>query len=441
MTPAPTGTSARRIALAYALPALPLAALYFPVYVYVAPFYAGLGVGLGAIGALFIAVRLLDAFTDPLMGWISDHTPAAIRGRGLGRRKPWFALSVPLVMGSVWMLLVPPDGAGFAHLALWLTALTLAWTVALTPWYAWGAELTGDYAGRAAVTAWREGIGLVGTVIAVVLYSMAVVPAEGMKAVALLVVTTLPLAAGLALAGAPEPVDYSRSSTGLAGAAAALRRNAPFRRLILAYFINGAANALPAGLFLFYVESVLEVPEAAALLLVYFAAAIAGLPLWARAARRFPKHRVWGAAMIYACAVFALVPLLGPGDVRAYAVICVLTGFALGADLALPPAIQADVVDVDTAGDGEQRTGLYFALWSVATKAALALSGGAALIVLDRVGFVAGGPNRPGAISALIALYAVVPIVFKLAAVALMWRFTLDRAAHDRLRLAIEQNG
>jgi Na+/melibiose symporter-like transporter len=145
--------------------------------------------------------------------------------------------------------------------------------------------------------------------------------------------------------------------------------------------------------------------------------------------------------MIYACVVFALVPLLGPGDVRAYAVICVLTGFALGADLALPPAIQADVVDVDTAGDGEQRTGLYFALWSVATKAALALSGGAALIVLDSVGFVAGGPNRPGAISALVALYAVVPIVFKLAAVALMWRFTLDRAAHDSLRLTIEQNG
>jgi Na+/melibiose symporter-like transporter len=145
--------------------------------------------------------------------------------------------------------------------------------------------------------------------------------------------------------------------------------------------------------------------------------------------------------MIYACAVFALVPMLGPGDVRAYAVICVLTGLALGADLALPPAIQADVVDIDTAGDGEQRTGLYFALWSVATKAALALSGGVALIVLDSVGFVAGGANEPGAISALVGLYAVAPIVLKLVAVALMWRFSLDREAHDRLRLAIERKG
>jgi Na+/melibiose symporter-like transporter len=142
--------------------------------------------------------------------------------------------------------------------------------------------------------------------------------------------------------------------------------------------------------------------------------------------------------MIYACAVFLFVPLLGPGDVAGYAAICVLTGLALSADLALPPAIQADVVDIDTAAYGEQRTGLYFALWSVATKAALAVSGGAALIVLDLAGFEAGAPNDTQALGALVVLYALVPVVLKLVAVALMWRFPVDRAEHDRLRAAIE---
>ena len=422
-----------RAAVAYALPALPLAALYFPVYVYVAPFYAGLGVALGALGALFIAVRLLDAFTDPLMGWLSDRTP----GR-LGRRRVWLVVATPLVALSVWMLLVPPPGAGFGHAALWMTMLTLAWTVALTPWYAWGAEMTGDYAGRARVTAWREGVGLVGTVLAVVLYNTAGDPAAGMRAVALFVAVALPVTVALALWGAQEPVNFSRTRLDARTAWRALAENAPFRRLLLAYLVNGAANALPAGLFLFFIEDYLAAPEAGWLLLVYFVCAIAGMPLWAALARRYPKHRVWGAAMVYACAVFLCVPLLGPGDVLGYAAICVLTGVALSADLALPPAIQADVVDIDTAAHGEQRTGLYFALWSVATKAALAVSGGAALIALDVAGFETGTLNDDTALWTLMALYAVVPVVLKLGAVALMWGFPVDRAEHDRLRAAIE---
>lgn len=422
-----------RAAVAYALPALPLAALYFPVYVYVAPFYAGLGVTLGALGALFIVVRLLDAVTDPLMGWVSDRTPAR-----LGRRRIWLVVAAPLVAGSVWMLLVPPPGAGFGHAALWMTVLTLAWTVALTPWYAWGAEMTGDYAGRARVTAWREGVGLVGTVLAVVLYNTAGDAAGGMRAVALFVALALPVTVGLALWGAPEPVNFSRTRLAPRTAWRALADNRPFRRLLIAYLVNGAANALPAGLFLFFIEDYLGAPEAGWLLLVYFVCAIAGMPLWAWLARRFPKHRVWGAAMVYACLVFLCVPLLGPGDVAGFAVICVLTGIALSADLALPPAIQADVVDIDTAAHGEQRTGLYFALWSVATKAALAVSGGAALIVLDLAGFETGTLNDDRALWTLLSLYAVIPVALKLTAVALMWRFPVDRAEHDRLRAAIE---
>jgi Na+/melibiose symporter-like transporter len=390
-------------------------------------------VALGALGTLFIAVRLMDAFTDPLMGWVSDHTPPQ-----LGRRRFWLLVSVPLVAVSVWMLMVPPADAGFAHVALWMTALTLSWTVALTPWYAWGAEMTSDYAARAQVTGWREGTGLAGTVIAVVLYNVADGPTEGLRSVALFVALALPATAALALLGAPEPRDFSRTRLSIGATLAALRENAPFRRLLIAYLVNGSANALPAGLFLFFIEDYLGAPDAGWLLLVYFACAIAGMPLWTWLARRHPKHRVWGGAMLYACAVFVCVPLLGPGDVIGFAVICVLTGFALSADLALPPAIQADVVDVDTAAHGEQRTGLYFALWSVATKAALAIAGGIALIVLDGAGFEAGSENNATALRTLVLLYAVAPVVLKAGAVWLMWRFPLDEAEHDRLRAAIE---
>jgi len=420
--------------IGYAAPAAPLAALYFPVYVYVAPFYANeRGVALSALGALLIAVRLLDAFSDPAMGWISDRT----RTRW-GRRKIWLAVAAPLVVVSVWMLMVPPEGAGFLHVAIWLSALTLSWTVALTPYYAWGAEMTGDYDGRARIAAWREGTTLVGTVLAVILYQGTGGGAEGLRAVALFVALGLPLATAAALGLAGEPKDWSRTRLGLREAGRALRDNPHFRKLLAAYFVNGAANAFPAGLFLFFVEDVLRAPEAGWLLLVYFLCAIAGMPIWTALARRYSKHRAWGGAMLYACAIFVFVPFLGPGDVWIFAGICALTGLALGADLALPTAMQADVVDHDTAMHGEQRTGLFFALWSVATKAALAVAGGAALILLDWFGFEAGAENDASALLAVSLLYAAAPVALKLVAVSMMWGFRLDRIEHDRLRAEIE---
>ena len=144
--------------------------------------------------------------------------------------------------------------------------------------------------------------------------------------------------------------------------------------------------------------------------------------------------------MIAACAVFAAAPLLQPGAIYAFAAICVLTGLMLGFDLSLPPAMQADVIDEDTANSGEQRSGLYFAAWGLATKASLAAGVGLVFPALAGFGFDAskGMGNAAGALTALAVIYAWVPIALKLVAVALMWNFPLDEAKHRELRLRIE---
>jgi Na+/melibiose symporter-like transporter len=423
---------------AYALPALPLAALYFPVYVFLAEFYAGThGLSLAFIGAVFVGVRLFDAVTDPLMGMVSDR----IRTRR-GRRRPWLALGCPLVMLSAWMLFVPRTGVTGAEFAIWLVLLTLGWTVMLTPYFAWGAELATGYADRARVTVWRETTGLIGTIAAAVLYAAGGTAAAGLGNVALLVVIGLPLAVAACLWRVPEPRDFTRAVQPAGSLFAALRAEPLFGRLLLAYFLNGAANGLPATLFLFYAGDVLGAADAGGpLLVLYFVAAVAASPLWGWAVRRMPKHRVWCLAMILAGAVFACAAVLGPGDVAAFAVICALSGAMLGADLALPSAIQADLVDLDTARSGDQRTGAFFALWSLTTKAALAISGGAALIALDLIGFRSGQANSAAALTGLALLYALAPVAIKLAAVALMWGFPLDEARAADLRRAIEDQG
>ncbi len=144
--------------------------------------------------------------------------------------------------------------------------------------------------------------------------------------------------------------------------------------------------------------------------------------------------------MIYNIVIFAGVFFLGVGDVGAYAVICVLSGAALGADLSLPTAMQADLVDLDTATSGAQRTGAFFALWSLAQKFALAGAGGAALIILGAIGFAADGPNGPAQLWGLTALYALAPIVLKAVAIGLMWRFPMDATRQAELRAVIESS-
>ena len=144
--------------------------------------------------------------------------------------------------------------------------------------------------------------------------------------------------------------------------------------------------------------------------------------------------------MLLACLIFMLAGFLREGDVVAFALICITTGLLLGFDVTLPPAIQADVIDLDTMTSGEQRTGLFFAIWGLATKLSLALATGLVFPLLALSGFVPAGaePQPPQALAALSALYAWLPVLPKLIAIALMWRFPISGAEQQQMRVALE---
>jgi GPH family glycoside/pentoside/hexuronide:cation symporter len=190
----------------------------------------------------------------------------------------------------------------------------------------------------------------------------------------------LPLFGALAVSPRPEPIEHSRTRVDLSSGLSHLVRNRPFVRLIAAFFLNGLANGIPATLFLYFVSARLgssrRARPAAVLLFSVRHRGRATGGTWA--ARKVGKHRAWCYGMLAACAAFAPAPLLPEGSLIAFAVICALTGVLLGFDLTLPPAIQADVIDVDTAASGEQRSGTYFAAWSLATK--LSLAGGVGVV-------------------------------------------------------------
>ena len=127
-----------------------------------------------------------------------------------------------------------------------------------------------------------------------------------------------------------------------------LRSQRLFSRLLISQFLNGLANGFPPALFVFFVNYLLQLPALVGpLLILYFVGAIIGVPFWLLLSQKYDKHRLWCAAMIYACIVFFFVILLNRGDLVGFSIICFLTGLALSADLALPTSIQADVLDLE----------------------------------------------------------------------------------------------
>lgn len=427
-----------RSLLAYAAPALPLAILGLPLNVHLPAFWAGpMGVDLATVGLVLTLVRLGDVVVDPAIGRLSDRWRTRI-----GRRRPPILLALPVGLAGGAALFFPPAGAGAIWLFCAYTALTFAWSLIALPWQAWGAELSDDYAERTRIVSWREGFTLVGIVLS------ALIPAVfGLQGAALslhvltILCATLTLPAVLALMTLVKEPAHSapHEEPALREALRTAWANRPFRRLLAAWALNGVANGLPAVLFLLLCRHLLQAPaQSGPLLLAFFATGIVSVPVWAWIANRIGKHRAWCWAMLWTCAAFLPVLALGPGDTLGFLLICLGTGAGLGADLALPPSMQADVIDLDTLNHGTARAGLFFAAWTMAQKSGNALSAGIGFGVLGLVGFAAEGSNAPLQITTLVLLYCLVPVALKLAAVALVWRFPIDATEQRRIRAALD---
>ncbi|MEM9249779.1 MAG: MFS transporter, partial [Pseudomonadota bacterium] len=190
------------------------------------------------------------------------------------------------------------------------------------------------------------------------------------------------------------------------------------RRLLLIALVNATPLAVSSTLFLFFVESRLDAPGwEGPLLVIFFLAAAASAPVWAALAQRFGEKPVLLCAMVLAIVSFAFVLTLGAGDVALFALVCVASGATIGADLTLLPALFARrMAEVSPNG------GQGFGLWSFTSKFTLAFAAAALLPLLEGAGFRPGTDvdNPDGALRLLTALYALVPCLLKLVAIALL---------------------
>ena len=400
-----------RQGLPYGALGLPLAFVALPLYVVLPNHYAAeFGVPLATLGALLLGARLFDALADPLIGrWVDGWF-----ARSSARVLLAAALAALVVAVGFRGLFFPPPAAREAPaLLVWCAALLaatyLGYSVLSVLHQAWGARLGGNEDQRARIVSWREGLALVGVLVASVLPSTA-----GLSVTSGVFALLLLAGVGL-LTAAPRPAVQAAA----AGSLHAPLGTPAFRRLLAVYLLNGVASAVPATLVLFFIRDRLQAPAQEPLFLAsYFAAGALSMPLWVRAVQRLGLSRSWLLGMGLAMASFVWAATLDAGDVAAYTAVCIASGMALGADLTLPGALLAGVIQ--RAGHAGQREGAYFGWWNFATKLNLALAAGLALPLLAAFGYTPGGRDAT-ALQALTLAYCLLPCALKLGAALLLW--------------------
>ena len=411
-----------RNGLAYGLLGLPLAFVALPLYVILPNHYAReFGVPLATLGAILLGARLFDAFIDPLLGRISDRlfarSPVDVLKLGA-------VAAVVLALGFAFLFfpLVKAPGA----LIVWASAMLMvtyaAYSALSVSHQSWGAMLGGNEAQRSRIVAWREGLGLVGVVVA------SITPvALGLPVTTALFFIAL-LAGWLAWTRAVRPLVRTTVRTALSTTPAVNIwlpfQHANFRRLLAVFMLNGIASAVPATLVLFFIQDLLQAPPALEPLFLgsYFLSAALSIPLWLAVVRRIGLASAWLCGMGLAIAVFGWATQVSAGQTGAFVAICVLSGVALGTDLALPGALLAGVIQAN--GQSGRAEGAYFGWWNFATKLNLALAAGLALPLLGLFGY-APGVRAPQALGALVVAYCVLPCVLKLAAALSLYVFII----------------
>ncbi len=431
--------------IGYSATAVPLAIMVVPVTSLIPIYYSDTyALPLTVIGAILLAARLFDVVTDPLIGVMSDRTS----GRW-GRRRPWIAAGVPVLLAGVWLLFVPPFDVSAAYLLIASLITYLGWTLIQIPYWSWGSEIAAEYHDRSTLSGFRESAMIMGIALAALVPVFASQYGYGidrttMTGLAVLISVLLPLAVLLSLNSFTErQVPSNEGQANWLDVFQIIRFNPHFRSLIAAFAtieLGKAASVTVAAYFLTYYFGQAEL--IGLVLLLPYLAIIISVPGWLWVSRRIGKHRTVAVSLALAATILAVgVPPLERDDGYIFLAIECAVGLGAGGFAILPTALVADTADYHADQSGSSpKVATHFAAWSLARKLMQAVAIGIALPMLAMMGF--DPANDPNAGSELTKwMFIAMSTPFYLIGVILMWRFGLGEKEHAAIRRRLVARG
>lgn len=359
------------------------------------------------IGTYIFLAKIIDIASDPIVGWIND--------KKILNRKLLIILGSVLCSIGLYKLFIQKQIDYDAYLLVWISVLYLGWTLFQIPYLSIGYDLEKDYFLRTKLSANRELFILFGLFFSLgfpMFFNFS--NAELLSLIVYIAIFSGFVGVIVMLNKIPDNRKTNKDVE-LKSVFKNLKNNNLLVRLMFAWFINSLANVFPMILFSFYVSYVLggNDSDRQVVLFYYFLFAILGVPFWTYVSKRFGKKRTWVTSLILSAFFFIFVLFLSKGDIHFFIIISCITGFCLGADLIIPPSIQADLSDVHLNKFKEDISGILFSLITFFNKLSFAIASLFVFSILSYLNFEANEEINPETKIFIICSYALTPIVLK----------------------------
>ena len=442
----PTDNFPRQSALrliAFSIAGLAIGGVQTVVVIYLPAFYAQrFGLGLGLVGTVFMICRLLNAFSDPVIGILSDRTRTRF-----GQRKPWVLGGGMLLLVAVFATYMPPVSANGLYLGVALFFLYLGNSAFSTPLYAWAGSLSPYYHERTRNQTYLQtvvSLGLVTMVVIPLIYLHSGITDIDTRIASMGWSNVIALAVGLPILAfwfKERPVATLRRHLEFGAAFRLLATDRVVLRVIGSDFFVSLGQGFRGALLIFFVAGYMRLPPEAMLVipLVQYGFGVLASPIWARVGYRLGKNRTLIVAEITQIVINLGLLLLAPGQYWALIALTVAQGLSQGSGNLMLRAIVSDVADQERLRTGKDHSGLLFSIFNVTINAAMALSVGIALPLVGLFGFAPGVANTPAALSSLQWIIAVGPAIGHGLSALLMLRFPLTEARHAEIARALAE--
>ena len=380
----------------YALPGLSLAIAGLPVYIYLPKFFIDFfQMPVTTVTLIIIATRVFDAITDPIIGAISDKISQ--------HRRKLLISSMIISPALLALVLFPPIENITIIVALSMTLFLFNFGITAINYYNLAYDIAKEPSLHFQLVRARELFILIGILVAGGLATQANSEPDTFRLTMIIVYSFLTIISVLVLPGAKQ--HKAQSKIELINVRKIIR-NRTFLKIVLAYFLNNFAAAMPATLFLFYVADTLNAEQQSSTLLgLYFLAALISIKLWGVIVSRVGLIKAWKLGIIGSISTFIWASFLGTGDIWYFALICFSSGLFLGADLTIPVTIMSESIPKDQAG------GIYYGIWTTVTKITLALSAGLGVYIASILSLSFSSITHASSIA---LSYSLIPCVIKL---------------------------
>jgi GPH family glycoside/pentoside/hexuronide:cation symporter len=397
------------------------------------------------VGLVMAIAQVWDAFTDPLLGYLSDHTSWK-----WGRRRPYILMGA-FPAAFLFFLLFSPPANLTGQAASWYFAIVFLLfytfrTIWETPYFALAPELTLDYDERTRLSAYQQvfsTIGdILGTMAPVILVGIFVTQRGDFAFLGVLVGVLALASAFFTYFGTKEnPILGKTSTLSLLDSMKATFKNWPYMLLVVTSSCTAISNYTTIAVIRYLVKYYFQRED---LYPHFFAAFFVGvfisIPIWIKVTARFGKKNTYIFIMAVYAALLWLVLLLGPGDYLIFGATMIVAGaFNIGLWL-IPGSILPDVIEWDQLQVGERREGAYYGIWTLIRKGA---TGGAFMIIgsmLTMVGYVPNVEQTPGALFGIRMLFGPIPSILLIFGILVFLKFPITKEVHrDMLRQIAER--